>query len=55
MYIAFKWLLGLTLIMWCAMCGIDIFIKAMKKGNATGMYKIIVNSILLILTIFPSV
>ncbi|CAB3234757.1 unnamed protein product [Arctia plantaginis] len=30
MYIAFKWLLGLTFVMWVAMCSIDILIKKSK-------------------------
>ncbi|XP_028168143.1 uncharacterized protein LOC114358383 [Ostrinia furnacalis] len=36
MYIAFKWLTGLALAMWLAMCVIDVCVKKTKKNHKNG-------------------
>lgn len=38
MYIAFKWLTGLALAMWLAMCLIDVYVKSAKEIHKNGKY-----------------
>ncbi|KAL0893525.1 hypothetical protein ABMA27_013721 [Loxostege sticticalis] len=37
MYIAFKWLTGLALAMWLAMCLIDVYVKSAKEIHKNGL------------------
>lgn len=36
MYIAFKWLVGLSFVMWLTMCLTDVYVKINMKNMNTG-------------------